>query len=334
MRKRVENDPSLGSRLFSIYCSSLRDPICMECKSEEQCDRWVSVLNFCVQITNIKNKSYEWFSLKCEWDASDKSQKGIFATLRKANIGITKREISAIFNKLSLSGRKRELSFDEFFEMRLKISHRKEFQSLFEQYAEPCTQEASVEKMSVAKFKKFLRCEQGESHDTKHVIAMMTQVLLKKSKEEMGKNSDLCFTKHDFVSYLGSEFTHPLDQWNLEQTMDMTRPLCDYFIATSHNTYLENYQYKGKSSAEMYVRALQNGCRCVEIDCWDGPNDHPVVYHGYTLTQKIGFGEVIKAIAEHAFDVSSYPLLISLENHCSAKNQLVLNFIFLTTFLQ
>ena len=40
------------------------------------------------------------------------------------------------------------------------------------------------------------------------------------------------------------------------------------------------------------------------MDCWDGPEGEPVIYHGFTLTTKIGFTEVVEAIAEHAFDVS------------------------------
>lgn len=38
-----------------------------------------------------------------------------------------------------------------------------------------------------------------------------------------------------------------------------------------------------------------------EVDCWDGQDGEPIVHHGYTLTSKILFKDVIETINKYAF---------------------------------
>lgn len=40
------------------------------------------------------------------------------------------------------------------------------------------------------------------------------------------------------------------------------------------------------------------------VDCWDGSNNEPIIYHGKTMTTKIKFEDVVKAINDHAFVAS------------------------------
>ncbi|KAK2715951.1 hypothetical protein QYM36_010497 [Artemia franciscana] len=97
-----------------------------------------------------------------------------------------------------------------------------------------------------------------------------------------------------FLRYLISEECLPvkLDKLDL---CDIAKPLAHYFISSSHNTYLTGDQFSSKSSSEMYRQALLSGCRCVELDFWDGKHmNKPIVVHGHTRVKEI--------LAKHAID--------------------------------
>ncbi|KAJ6636881.1 hypothetical protein lerEdw1_013935 [Lerista edwardsae] len=127
-----------------------------------------------------------------------------------------------------------------------------------------------------------------------------------------------------FMMYLLSSAGSILNQAHTEVYQDMSQPLCHYFISSSHNTYLTDNQIGGTSSTEAYIRALMKGCRCVELDCWEGSNGEPIIYHGHTLTTKILFRDVIECIRDYAFKHSSYPVILSLENHCGVEQQSIM----------
>lgn len=114
---------------------------------------------------------------------------------------------------------------------------------------------------------------------------------------------------------------------------DRSHPLPEYFISSSHNTYLTAHQLYGSSTATAYETALLNGARCVEIDAWDNDDspDEPKVTHGYTLTSNLPFRSVCETIrdvvdkeAAELIDeeIHAAPIMLSLENHCGAHGQL------------
>ncbi|CAM45237.1 putative phosphoinositide-specific phospholipase C [Leishmania braziliensis MHOM/BR/75/M2904] len=130
-------------------------------------------------------------------------------------------------------------------------------------------------------------------------------------------------TEKNFVAYLMSpHFDSAMEQKKLEEVYhDMDQTISCYFINTSHNTYLTGDQLTSKSSPEMYKRVLLDGCRCVELDCWNGPHGEPIVHHGYTPTSRIAFRDCITVIRQHAFTASPYPVILSLEVHASVAQQ-------------
>ncbi|XP_042864146.1 1-phosphatidylinositol 4,5-bisphosphate phosphodiesterase classes I and II-like isoform X2 [Penaeus japonicus] len=137
-------------------------------------------------------------------------------------------------------------------------------------------------------------------------------------KENITKN---VLSVDGFLKYLMSDENVVMSVEKLDQYADMDQPLSHYFINSSHNTYLIGHQFTGRSSVEMYRQCLLAGCRCVELDFWNGRTDEPVIVHGYTLVPEISAKDVIESIAESAFKTSEWPVILSFENHCGPRQQ-------------
>ncbi|KAJ4442011.1 hypothetical protein ANN_11875 [Periplaneta americana] len=141
-------------------------------------------------------------------------------------------------------------------------------------------------------------------------------------QDEQARN-ERKLTKDGLIRYLMSDENAPVFLDRLDIYMDMDQPLSHYYINSSHNTYLTGRQFGGRSSVEMYRQVLLAGCRCVELDCWDGlgKDEEPIITHGKAMCTDIVFKDVIYALRDTAFVTSDYPVILSFENHCCKGQQ-------------
>jgi len=251
-----------------------------------------------------------------EWILADKDKSGrlnfseIERLLKKLNCKMKSSVIRQKFDEAD-TDRNGELEFLEFAAFLRDLRTRNELKKLFEIYAK------NKAYLAPPDFLEFLQKEQKETTAT---LARATALITKFSRDQP-QMSFICFSEY-ISSFVDNNLFNPLHETVYQ---DMKQPLTSYFIASSHNTYVMAHQLKGEASVEAYRSAFLRGCRCVELDCWDGENGEPIITHGHTIMSKIPFRDVIQVIKESAFKASPYPVILSIENHCSVEQQLIMS---------
>ncbi|XP_074471813.1 1-phosphatidylinositol 4,5-bisphosphate phosphodiesterase beta-4 [Sebastes fasciatus] len=244
--------------------------------------------------------------------ASGKTEKGIFQALKDLGLPSGKND------EIEPS----DFTYDIFYALTQKICPRTDIEELFKNINGNKTDYLTVEQLV-----SFLNESQRDPrlneilfpfYDPKRAMQIIEKY---ERDDELKKKGQM--SSDGFCRYLMSDENAPVFLDRLELYQEMEQPLAHYFISSSHNTYLTGRQFGGKSSVEMYRQVLLSGCRCVELDCWDGKGEdqEPIITHGKAMCTDILFKDVIQAIKETAFVTSDYPVILSFENHCSKPQQ-------------
>lgn len=307
---------------FSIYHGSHRESLDLVSTSSEVARTWVTGLRYLMagisdedSLARRQRTRDQW--LKQTFDEADKNGDGslsigeVLQLLHKLNVNLPRQRVKQMFREADTDDHQGTLGFEEFCAFYKMMSTRRDLYLLMLTYSN------HKDHLDAASLQRFLQVEQKMTGVTlescQDIIEQFEPCPENKSKGLLGIDGFTNYTR----SPAGDIFNP--DHHHVHQ--DMTQPLSHYFITSSHNTYLVGDQLMSQSRVDMYAWVLQAGCRCVEVDCWDGPDGEPIVHHGYTLTSKILFKDVIETINKYAFIKNEYPVILSIENHCSVIQQ-------------
>ena len=248
---------------------------------------------------------------------------GVESLCRSLHINCSKNLLRAQFSKAD-TNQTGSLSFEEFKDFVRRLKERSDIKDVYKSLSKD-----SPEGLTLEGFFSFLKNIQGidihsnRAHWRKVFVKFVRKAEAKSdSASDLADESCLRMSSAALAAFLSSTYNNIHEMKTSDAKLD--RPLNEYFISSSHNTYLLGRQFAGSSSTETYVRALQRACRCVEIDCWDGPDGWPIVSHGRTMTTSVLFSDCISVIGKYAFVSSQYPLILSLEVHCNPMQQQVM----------
>ncbi|XP_067275199.1 1-phosphatidylinositol 4,5-bisphosphate phosphodiesterase eta-1 isoform X2 [Pseudorasbora parva] len=312
-------DPSC---CFTIYHGNHMESLDLVTSNAEEARTWVTGLRYLMagisdedSLAKRQRTHDQW--MKQTFEEADKNGDGllnieeIYQLLHKMNVNLPRRKVKQMFQEADTDDQQGTLTFEEFTVFYKMMSLRRDLFLLLMCFSE------KKDHLTAEELGNFLRVEQKMSNVTPE---QCLDIINKFEVSEENKQNGVLGIE-GFTNYMRSPVCDVFNPQHNEINQDMDQPLCNYFIASSHNTYLTGDQLLSHSKTDMYAWVLQAGCRCVEVDCWDGPDGEPMVQHGYTLTSKITFKSVIETINKYAFVNNEFPVILSIENHCNIQQQ-------------
>ncbi|XP_039420039.1 1-phosphatidylinositol 4,5-bisphosphate phosphodiesterase eta-2 isoform X9 [Corvus cornix cornix] len=307
---------------FSIYYGDHMESLDLVSSSAEEARTWITGLKYLMagisdedSLSKRQRTRDQW--LKQTFDEADKNGDGslsiseVLQLMHKLNVNLPRQKVKQMFKEADTDANQGTLDFEEFCAFYKMMSTRRDLYLLMLTYSN------HKDYLDTDDLKRFLETEQKMTNVTKeHCLEIISKFEpCPENKKEGALGID------GFTNYMRSPSGDIFNPEHYQVNQDMSYPLSHYFITSSHNTYLMGDQLMSQSRVDMYAWVLQSGCRCVEVDCWDGPDGEPIVHHGYTLTSKILFKDVIETINKYAFIKNEYPVILSIENHCSIVQQ-------------
>ncbi|KAM3607652.1 uncharacterized protein V6R79_011356 [Siganus canaliculatus] len=305
---------------FTLVFQGRQGTLDLVANSPEEAQAWIQGVRKLIHKTQTMDEKERLDQWVCDWfQKADKNNDGkmnfkeVRKLLKMMNVEMNEEHALHLFTMADKS-ESGSLEIEQFVHFYKMLTQRDEVWKVFLDYS------GDGEKLMMDELESFLRIEQHEGEQSgQHATELVQRYEPSESAKKQGAMSF-----DGFQMYLCSQEGSVFKPEHRELHQDMSQPLSHYFISSSHNTYLLEDQLRGQSSQEAYIQALKRGCRCVEVDCWDGGDGEPVVYHGHTLTSKILFKDVISTLKEYAFKVSDFPVILSLENHCGVEQQTVM----------
>ncbi|XP_060690142.1 1-phosphatidylinositol 4,5-bisphosphate phosphodiesterase eta-1 [Hemiscyllium ocellatum] len=312
-------DPSC---CFSVYHGNHMVALDLVTSNCEDARTWITGLKYLM--AGIKDEDSlakrqrihdQW--MKQTFEEADKNGDGllcieeIYQLMHKLNVNLPRRKIRQMFQEADTDENQGTLNLEEFSVFYKMMSLRRDLFLLVKFYSD------RKDYLTVEELSQFLKSEQKMTNVT---LEYCMEIIRKFEVSEENKKQNVLGVE-GFTNFMRSPAGDIFNPLHYDVNQDMDQPLCNYFIASSHNTYLTGDQLLSQSKVEMYSWVLQAGCRCVEVDCWDGPEGEPIVQHGYTLTSKLLFRDVVETIGKYAFIKNEYPVILSIENHCSIQQQ-------------
>ncbi|XP_008423282.1 1-phosphatidylinositol 4,5-bisphosphate phosphodiesterase eta-1 isoform X5 [Poecilia reticulata] len=307
---------------FTVYHGNHMESLDLVTSNAEEARTWITGLRYLMagisdedSLAKRQRTHDQW--MKQTFEEADKNGDGllnideIYQLLHKLNVNLPRRKVKQMFQEADTDDHQGTLTYEEFSVFYKMMSLRRDLFLLMMAYSD------RKDHLTVEELANFLRNEQKMTNVTSEYVA---EIFDKFEVSDENKQRGVLGIE-GFTSFMRSPTCDIFNPLHHEVNQDMEQPLCNYFIASSHNTYLTGDQLLSHSKTDMYAWVLQSGCRCVEVDCWDGPDGEPMVQHGYTLTSKITFKSVIETINKYAFINNQYPVILSIENHCSIQQQ-------------